>query len=137
MVTLRTTRKITVDKDAFIRELQSLAAAEKDKQAELQEHIREMEEQGYDLSEYKAALTEKIGGATADEVARAKKEALGTVTDKYEDKGKVGKPNSNAVSDDYDSNAHVMRGCGEVDGRPNCDHQCKLCYRKHCKWREE
>ena len=40
-------------------------------------------------------------------------------------------------ADDYDSNAHVMRGCGEVDGRPNCNRDCKHCMRRHCPYRQE
>ena len=39
--------------------------------------------------------------------------------------------------DDYDPAQHVMRGCGEVDGRPNCNHECWACMRKHCPYRDK
>ena len=133
-------RKKEVDKDRVIRELQALALADKEKQEELYEHIREMEEQGYDLTEYKEALTEKIGGATREDVELAKKETFEkdrkmVRTADYVENSQVSDAGAENSKDDYDSAAHVMRGCGEVDGRPNCDRQCKLCYRKHCKWR--
>ena len=62
------------NKAQFIEELQRLNAARKAKEEETMHHIEEMEKMGYDMSEYKNP--EKIGGATAEEVAEAKKEAL-------------------------------------------------------------
>ena len=41
------------------------------------------------------------------------------------------------IEDDYDPSQHVMRACGEVDGRPNCNRDCKHCMRKHCPYRQE
>lgn len=58
----------------FIEELQRLTAAKNAKDEEHSKHIEEMEKLGYDMSEYKNP--EKIGGATAEEVAKAKKSAL-------------------------------------------------------------
>ena len=82
--------------------------AEKDaKREELIKHIIECEEQGYDMSAYR----EDLGLPPAEK-----------------------KP----VDDCPTRNPHVMRACGEVDGRtPDCDHNCKMCYRKHCKFRQE
>ena len=37
--------------------------------------------------------------------------------------------------DEY--NNHVMRGCGEVDGKPNCNGDCQHCVRKHCPYRKK
>ena len=65
-----------IQKDKFIKELQSLAKADKEKQEELQQHIKEMEDMGYDLTEYKESLKGNIGGATKEEVEAAKREAL-------------------------------------------------------------
>ena len=103
-------------KDSFIKELQRMQAAKAAKDEELEAHIREMEEMGYDMSEYRNP--EKIGGATRQEVEKAKAEAL-------------------AFTPSDENNPHVMRSCGEVDGTPNCDRNCRMCYRKHCKFRKE
>ena len=45
-----------IQKDKFIKELQSMAKASKEKEEELQQHIKEMEDMGYDLTEYKESL---------------------------------------------------------------------------------
>lgn len=82
--------------------------AEKDaKREELIKHIEECEAQGYDMSVYR----EDLGLPPAE---KAPAEECPT------------------------RNPHVMRACGEVDGRkPDCDHNCRMCYRKHCKFRQE
>ncbi len=159
-------RQVEVEKDKFIRELQNLSAAEKAKQEELQAHIRAMEEEGYDLTEYKEAMAEKIGGATREEMAAAKKETLENSRDmqrkhdyvekevetcslkklaqKELEKYKSDEASAVAAEEfdsgaDYAAASHTMRTCGEVDGvpprDPGCNHQCKTCFRKHCKFR--
>ncbi len=55
-------------------ELARMAEAQKKKDEELAKHVAECEELGYDMSAYKNP--EKIGGATAAEVSKAKAEAL-------------------------------------------------------------
>ncbi|MBQ9960872.1 MAG: glutamate mutase L [Firmicutes bacterium] len=121
----------TVGKAAFIEELQRMNAAKQAKEEERLKHIEEMEKMGYDMSEYKNP--EKIGGATAEEVAEAKKEAL--MGDRTVKKAADFIESSDKNPDEY--NNHVMRGCGEVDGRPNCNRDCKHCMRKHCPYRQE
>lgn len=95
--------------------------AEKDaKREELIKHIEECEAQGYDMSAYREDLglppaEKKVPGDTA---------------------GIVEKEPGLATSEAQANNPHIMRTCGEVDGRmPDCDHNCRLCYRKHCKYR--
>ena len=122
-------REHTVQKAQFIEELQRLQAAKQAKEEETAHHIEEMEKMGYDMTEYKEALAEKIGGATREEVEAAKREAL--AADRTIKKG------ADLIEDDYDPAQHVMRGCGEVDGRPNCNRDCKHCMRKHCPYRQE
>ena len=122
-------RDHTVNKAQFIEELQRLQAAKQAKDEETAHHIEEMEKMGYDMTEYKEALAEKIGGATREEVEAAKRETL--AADRTIKKG------ADLVEDDYDPAQHVMRACGEVDGRPNCNRDCKHCMRKHCPYRQE
>jgi len=136
-----------VNKAAFIEELQRINAAQKEKEEERLHHIEEMEKMGYDMSEYKNP--EKIGGATAEEVEAAKKEAL--MSDRSIKKGAdlienaAPDKTSASVTDKAPANApeekpqnpHVMRACGEVDGRPNCNRDCKHCMRRHCPYRQE
>ena len=104
-------------------------AAKQAKDEETAHHIEEMEKMGYDMTEYKEALAEKIGGATREEVEAAKRETL--AADRTIKKG------ADLVEDDYDPAQHVMRACGEVDGKPNCNRDCKHCMRKHCPYRQE
>ncbi len=93
--------------------------AEKDaKREELIKHIEECEAQGYDMTAYR--------------------EDLGLpIPEKSPGEGLVEKESGLTTSVQQANNPHVMRTCGEVDGRmPDCDHNCKLCYRKHCKYRQ-
>ncbi len=92
--------------------------AEKDaKREELIKHIEECEAQGYDMSAYREDL-----GLPPAEMATGE--------------GLVEKESGLTTSVAQADNPHIMRTCGEVDGRmPDCDHKCKLCYRKHCKYR--
>lgn len=122
-------RDHTANKAQFIEELQRLQAAKQAKDEETARHIEEMEKMGYDMTEYKEALAEKIGGATAEEVEAAKREAL--AADRTMKKG------ADLIEDDYDPSQHVMRACGEIDGSPNCNRDCKHCMRRHCPYRKE
>ena len=145
-----------IQKDKFIKELQSMAKASKEKQEELQQHIKEMEDMGYDLTEYKESLKGNIGGATREEVEAAKREAL--MNDRSMRTAKDAMAESVAVPDTagmtpsqaYKAAQEAASGIDrhhegagsdeELDYDPNvtkpgCDHKCKLCYRTHCRWR--
>ena len=124
-------KKQLVHKAQFIEELQRIQAAKQAKDEEHARHIEEMEQMGYDMSEYKNP--EKIGGATPEEVAEAKREAL---MKEPSDKKKSDFI-ENSDKSPYEYNNHVMRACGEVNGRPNCNRDCKHCMRRHCPYREE
>lgn len=129
-------KKAENEAERIQRELREMALADEAKKAELAQHIKEMEEMGYDMEAYKNP--DDIGGATADEVEAAKREAL--MADRSIKKGMdlVENVPGNVTSSQQADNPHVMRACGEVDGRmPDCDHNCRLCYRKHCKFRQE
>ena len=130
-------RDHTVNKAQFIEELQRLQAAKQAKEEETAHHIEEMEKMGYDMTEYKEALAEKIGGATREEVEAAKREALAEALAEAPAKNNHEAEGQKAADDDYDPAQHVMRACGEVDGRPNCNRDCKHCMRKHCPYRQE
>jgi len=135
-------RVVDVDKDKFIRELQSLAKADKEKQQELQDHIKEMEDMGYDLTEYKEALKEKIGGATREEMEEAKRETLandrkmygfierGVNMDKTVDKEAITKESLKGKDPDTmnEDELKVYLGCAR---------QCETCSRIHCKFRKK
>lgn len=126
-------RDHTANKAQFIEELQRLQAAKQAKDEETRHHIEEMEKMGYDMSEYKNP--EKIGGATAEEVAAAKREAL--AADRTMKKG-ADLIEKDHDADHYDSAQHVMRSCDEVDGRrPECSRDCRHCTRTHCQYRQE
>lgn len=121
-------------KAQFVEELQRLNATRQAKEEEHLHHIEEMEKMGYDMSEYRNP--EKIGGATAEEVEAAKREAL--MQDRSIKKGADLIENAPAEqAAQAEANPHVMRACGEVDGRPNCNRDCKHCMRRHCPYRQE
>ena len=146
-----------IEKDKFIKELQSMAKAAHDKQEELQQHIKEMEDMGYDLTEYKESLKGNIGGATREEVEAAKREALmndrsmRTAKDALAES--VATPDTAGMSPSEAYKAaqeaamgvdkhHDTAGLTEEElgydpnvTKPGCDHKCKTCYRKHCRWR--
>ena len=120
------------NKAKFIEELQRMNAVAKAKEEEQAQHIAEMEAMGYDMSEYKNP--EKIGGATKEEVEAAKREAL--MNDRTVMKASDFIDKSDKNPDEY--NNHVMRACGEVDGRkPTCNRDCDHCMRKHCPYRKK
>ena len=119
----------------IMTELQELADADAAKKAELAQHIREMEEMGYDMEAYKNP--DDIGGATEEEIEAAKREAL--AADRTVKKGidLVEHAPGRVTSVQQADNPHIMRTCGEMDDRmPTCDRNCRLCYRKHCKFRQ-
>lgn len=133
-------------KDIFVEELRKMTEARVAKEEEHKAHMKAMEEMGYDLSDYKEALNEKIGGATREDVEAAKKEALEkdrTMTraadhlqeNKSGTEDKVGGADFAAKCETV--NAHVMRACGEVDGKPNCSNECDTCFRTHCGYRKK
>ncbi|MBQ8563033.1 MAG: hypothetical protein IJ443_03975, partial [Firmicutes bacterium] len=98
-------------------------------------HIKEMEEMGYDMEAYKHP--DDIGGASAEEIEAAKQEVL--AADRTIKKGMdlVENAPGQVTSTQQAGNPHVMRTCDDVEGRmPNCDRNCRLCYRKHCKFRQ-
>ena len=112
----------------IMAELQELADADAAKKAELAKHIQEMEDMGYDMDAYKNP--DAIGGASEEEIEAAKKEALGA--------NLVENVPGHVTSQQQAGNPHVMRTCDDVEGKmPSCDRKCRLCYRKHCKFRQE
>ena len=122
-------------KDSLIRELQAMAKASDAKHDELMHHIEEMEAMGYDMTEYRESLTEKIGGASREEYEAAKRETLmndRSMVRAHDYVANDAKP----VSEEY---AKAVETSGEGDdpeeARPDCNRQCKTCFRKHCKYR--
>lgn len=113
------------NKAQFIEELQRLNAARKAKEEETMHHIEEMEKMGYDMSEYKNP--EKIGGATAEEVVEAKKEAL--MADRTIKKGMDLVENKGvACGDEEELNRQQNKK------KAGCDGDCKTCTRRHCPY---
>lgn len=124
-------------KDSLIRELQAMAKASDAKQEELMHHIDEMEAMGYDMTEYRNSLKEKIGGASREEYEAAKRETLMNdrsmvrAHDYVSNEGEA-EPASEAYSKAIGTSG-PDDSCDEA--RPDCNRQCKTCFRKHCKWR--
>lgn len=108
-------RTVQSEQVRIMSELQEMADVDDAKKAELAKHIKEMEERGYDMEAYK--YPDQIGGATEAEIQEAKRQALGG--------GACGGASQNGEA------------AGSSEEMPKCDRNCKLCYRKHCKFRKE
>lgn len=121
----------SANKAQLVEELQRMQAARKAKEEETARHIEEMEKMGYDMSEYKNP--EKIGGATAEEVEAAKREAL--MADRSVKKGmdlvenKADKGGSRV--DESDEKEFSRQ---ENKKKAGCDGDCDTCTRRHCPY---
>ena len=113
-----------------LEEAEQLAREAEEKKRENDEHIKAMEDMGYDMSAYKEELPvtsseEEINAAAAE----AAKETEGT---------------QESVSADSPEKEMIRSGGGlqgkwakyeETGDLPGCDHQCKTCSRIHCQHR--
>lgn len=106
---------------SFMADVEREAKEAEEKKKELEQHIIECEEAGYDMTEYKEAMSEKIGGATDEEMAAAREEALGKSSEKEAMKQGQGIKGKWA--------AKTETG-GQYMG--DCTHDCKHCSRIHC-----
>lgn len=135
--------KILVDNDYIMASLGVLSVKHREGAVKLLENSL-----GFKFPEKKDSLEKTLAGPAAlqgvtDELAEkdAKRKELIKHIEECEAQGydmtvyreDLGLP----VSETKVENPHIMRACGEVDGRtPDCDHNCKTCYRKHCKYRQ-
>lgn len=99
--------------------------AEKDAEREsLIRHIKECEEQGYDMTAYKLDL-----GLISEEEAEAIEEAKAAVEMQKEEEARALRDRGMIRTDD------VLKITKE--GLPACNRECRLCMRKNCKFRKE
>lgn len=126
----------SANKAQLVEELQRMQAARKAKEEETARHIEEMEKMGYDMSEYKNP--EKIGGATAEEVEAAKREAL--MADRSVKKGmdlvenKADKGGSRVDESRVDESDEKELSRQEIKKKAGCDGDCDTCTRRHCPY---
>lgn len=121
----------SANKAQLVEELQRMQAARKAKEEETARHIEEMEKMGYDMSEYKNP--EKIGGATAEEVEAAKREAL--MADRSVKKGMdlvENKADKGGSRVDESDEKELSRQ--ENKKKAGCDGDCDTCTRRHCPY---
>ncbi|MBQ1825154.1 MAG: hypothetical protein II113_00865, partial [Firmicutes bacterium] len=113
------------------------AKASDAKQEELMHHIDEMEAMGYDMTEYRASLKEKIGGASREEYEAAKRETLMNDRSMVRAHDYVSNEGETEAASEAYSKAIESSGADDPcdEARPDCNRQCKTCFRKHCKWR--
>lgn len=126
----------SANKAQLVEELQRMQAARKAKEEETARHIEEMEKMGYDMSEYKNP--EKIGGATAEEIEAAKREAL--MADRSVKKGmdlvenKADKGGSRVDESRVDESDEKELSRQENKKKAGCDGDCETCTRRHCPY---
>ena len=126
----------SANKAQLVEELQRMQAARKAKEEETARHIEEMEKMGYAMSEYKNP--EKIGGATAEEVEAAKREAL--MADRSVKKGmdlvenKADKGGSRVDESRVDESDEKELSRQENKKKAGCDGDCDTCTRRHCPY---
>jgi len=102
--------QVEAEKHNAVKELHALSAEKQKHDEELQAHIKECEDLGYDMSAYKD--TSPIGGATAEEVEAEKKKTL--MNDRSMRRG---------TENVYNAPESKL---------PQCNHECKTCSRIHC-----
>ena len=99
--------------------------AEKDAEREsLIQHIKECEEQGYDMTTYKLDL-----GLITEEEAEAIEAAKAAEAAEKEEEARALRDRGMIRTDD------VLKLTKE--GLPTCNRECKLCMRKNCQFRKE
>ena len=108
----------------YMAELDYADAEAKKRDEEYRKHIEEMESMGYDMSAFKEE--EAIGGASAEEIEAARKEALAAQDEKEEMRRGGGIKGKWA--------AKTENG-GQYMG--DCTHDCKHCTRRNCPNRVE
>ena len=108
----------------YMAELDYADAEAKKRDEEYRKHIEEMESMGYDMSAFKEE--EAIGGASAEEIEAARKEALAAQDEKEEMRRGGGIKGKWA--------AKTENG-GQYMG--DCTHDCRHCTRRNCPNRVE
>ncbi len=106
--------------------------AEKDAEREkMIQHIRESEEQGYDMTEYKL----DYGMITQEEYDRIMEEK------KAEKAAKAREEGESIMDEAALKDRKMVRSCGVTelaeDGRPNCNRECHICTHTHCPFRNK
>ncbi len=108
----------------YMAELDYADAEAKKRDEEYRKHIEEMESMGYDMSAFKEE--EAIGGASAEEIEAARKEALAAQDEKEEMRRGGGIKGKWAAK---------TESGGQYMG--DCTHDCKHCTRRNCPNRVE
>lgn len=142
----------------YMKEMERLAKEQDEKDREYEEHIKAMEDMGYDMSEYKKETREKIGGANTAEDGSyrpANPELMGEAKEgiraghglqgKWAENGGPNPGEEAAATEKTLQQDQPKKKCGSVGsvgfdpetGMPNCNKDCKHCVRIHCKYRKE
>ncbi len=107
-----------------VKELQALQAERLKKEQEHEEHIKAMEDMGYDMSEYRNPEP-VLGNVSKEEYEAIKREAL------------AGDRSIRTAESDLAKSRQMAEDCEKTmeNKIPDCDHRCKTCVRIHCKYR--
>jgi hypothetical protein len=121
-----------------VKELQALQAERLKKEQEHEEHIKAMEDMGYDMSDYRNPEP-VLGNVSKEEYEAIKREAL--ASDRSMRTAGSDLAQSEKMAEDCEKVMEEHHGSGEAEydpesGKiPGCNHQCKTCSRIHCQYR--
>lgn len=133
---------VKAEQFSAVKELQAMQAEKLKKEQEREEHIKAMEDMGYDMSEYRNPEP-VLGNVSKEEYEEIKREAL--AKDRQMRKAVIDLEASRKFAEDCErsmqeaADAHHGSGEAEYDpttGKiPGCKHECKTCSRIHCQYR--
>ena len=107
-----------------VKELQTMQAERIKKEQEHEEHIKAMEDMGYDMSEYRNPEP-VLGNVSKEEYEAIKREAL--AADRSMRTAGTDLAHSKQMAEDSEEDM--------TEKIPGCDHKCKTCARIHCRHR--
>ena len=120
---------VKAEQFSAVKELQAMQAEKLKKEQEREEHIKAMEDMGYDMSEYRNPEP-VLGNVSKEEYEEIKREAL--AKDRQMRKAVIDLEQSKKFAEDCEK---AMQEKAEPGHLPGCNHECKTCSRIHCQYR--
>ena len=117
---------VKAEQFSAVKELQAMQAERLKKEKEHEEHIKAMEDMGYDMTEYRNPEP-VLGNVSKEEYEEIKREAL--AKDRSMRRASVDLDNSNKMAEDCE------KAMEQTQKIPGCNHECKTCSRIHCPYR--
>ena len=131
--------QLQAEQFSAVKELQAMQAERLKKEAEHEEHIKAMEDMGYDMSEYKNPQP-VLGNVSKEEYEEIKREALAKDRSIRSVSGDLEHANARAKECEARQDAKEAQDAQDVcdfkaAAPSDCNRECKTCSRIHCPQR--